>query len=82
MLTGGTARRLQRSFEKSPQYREVPGARQHESCPVPYVQIIEANRQRDKHTPEYELLDTGIFDEDRYFDVFVEYAKHESPRTS
>jgi hypothetical protein len=42
-----------------------------------YVPIIEANRQRDKHAPEYELLDTGIFDEDRYFDVFVEYAKRE-----
>jgi hypothetical protein len=41
----------------------------------PYVPIIEANRRRDKQSPEYELLDTGIFDEDRYFDVFVEYAK-------
>jgi hypothetical protein len=43
----------------------------------PYVPIIEANRTRDKQVPEYELLDTGIFDEDRYFDVFVEYAKAE-----
>jgi hypothetical protein len=43
----------------------------------PYVPIIEANRSRDKRVPEFELLDTGIFDEDRYFDVFVEYAKAE-----
>jgi hypothetical protein len=43
----------------------------------PYVPIIEANRARDKQAPEFELLDTGIFDEDRYFDVFVEYAKAE-----
>jgi hypothetical protein len=43
----------------------------------PYVPLIEANRARDKQAPEYELLDTGIFDEDRYFDVFVEYAKAE-----
>ena len=43
----------------------------------PYVPIIEANRQRGRHVPEFELLDTGIFDEDRYFDVFVEYAKQE-----
>ena len=43
----------------------------------PYVQIIDANKARDKHAEEYELLDTGIFDEDRYFDVFVEYAKVE-----
>jgi hypothetical protein len=43
----------------------------------PYQAIIEGNRARDKQAPEYELLDTGIFDEDRYFDVFVEYAKAE-----
>jgi len=43
----------------------------------PYQAIIEANRTRDKQAAEYELLDTGIFDEDRYFDVFVEYAKAE-----
>src|SRR5215470_14961276 len=41
----------------------------------PYGPIIEANRTRDKQAAEYELLDTGIFNEDRYFDVFVEYAK-------
>src|SRR5262245_4232979 len=41
----------------------------------PYQAIIDANRTRDKRCSEYELLDTGIFDKDRYFDVFVEYAK-------
>jgi len=41
----------------------------------PYRQLIEENARRGKDQPEYELLDTGIFDEDRYFDVFVEYAK-------
>jgi hypothetical protein len=41
----------------------------------PYVRLIEANRARGKREPEFELLDTGIFDQDRYFDVFVEYAK-------
>jgi hypothetical protein len=43
----------------------------------PYRQLIEENgRRRSGHPfPEYELLDTGVFDEDRYFDVFVEYAK-------
>jgi hypothetical protein len=43
----------------------------------PYQTIIDANLARDKHAPEYELLDTGIFDDDRYFDIFVEYAKAE-----
>jgi hypothetical protein len=41
----------------------------------PYEQIIKTNRDRGRHAFEYELLDTGIFDQDRYFDVFVEYAK-------
>jgi hypothetical protein len=41
----------------------------------PYRQLIEANQQRSASDTEYELLDTGIFDEQRYFDVFVEYAK-------
>jgi hypothetical protein len=41
----------------------------------PYGDLVETNRRRGKHDFEYELLDTGIFDQDRYFDVFVEYAK-------
>ena len=41
----------------------------------PYRDLIEQNRSRAGQGPEYELLDTGVFDEDRYFDVFVEYAK-------
>jgi hypothetical protein len=41
----------------------------------PYRDLIETNRQRSREESEYELLDTGIFDDDRYFDVFVEYAK-------
>jgi hypothetical protein len=41
----------------------------------PYVWLIEENKNRQGKGPEFELLDTGVFDEDRYFDVFVEYAK-------
>ncbi len=41
----------------------------------PYSALIEGNRRRGREEPEYELLDTGVFDENRYFDVFVEYAK-------
>jgi len=41
----------------------------------PYAQLVEENRRRGKIDPEFELLDTGIFDEGRYFDVFAEYAK-------
>jgi len=41
----------------------------------PYAWIAEENRRRGKLEPEFELLDTGVFDDDRYFDVVVEYAK-------
>ncbi|MGE5307232.1 MAG: MGH1-like glycoside hydrolase domain-containing protein, partial [Alphaproteobacteria bacterium] len=41
----------------------------------PYRDLIETNRRRSREEFEYELLDTGIFNDDRYFDVFVEYAK-------
>src|SRR5262245_40327790 len=41
----------------------------------PYEQLIAENRRRGKGKREFELADTGVFDENRYFDVFVEYAK-------
>ncbi len=41
----------------------------------PYSDLVDENRRRGRGLPEYELMDTGIFDHDRYFDVFVEYAK-------
>src|SRR5438874_1094515 len=41
----------------------------------PYSDLIETNRRRSRAETEYELLDTGVFKDDRYFDVFVEYAK-------
>ncbi len=44
-------------------------------APFPYSNLIETNRRRNRQELEYELLDTGVFDGDRYFDVFVEYAK-------
>lgn len=41
----------------------------------PYQDLIEENSRRSKQDPEYELADTGIFDDDEYFDIFIEYAK-------
>ncbi len=43
----------------------------------PYDQLVEENRKRGKLEPEFELMDTGVFNENRYFDVFMEYAKAE-----
>src|SRR6202040_4046202 len=42
----------------------------------PYSQLVEVNRRRSRSEFEYELMDTGVFDEDRYFDILVEYAKN------
>jgi Mannosylglycerate hydrolase MGH1-like glycoside hydrolase domain len=41
----------------------------------PYDALVQENRRRDRRAPEFELIDTGVFDADRYFDVVVEYAK-------
>src|SRR4051794_39266400 len=43
----------------------------------PYDDLVETNRHRSRQDVEYELIDTGVFDEDRYFDGFVEYSKAE-----
>jgi hypothetical protein len=41
----------------------------------PYQKLVEENRRRGKHDLEYNLVDTGIFNQDKYFDIFIEYAK-------
>jgi hypothetical protein len=41
----------------------------------PYKKLVEENKKRNRADPEYDLIDTGIFDDERYFDVFIEYAK-------
>src|ERR1700694_5309416 len=41
----------------------------------PYERLVQENARRGRHAPGFELLDTGVFDESRYFDVTVEYAK-------
>src|SRR6184192_4065220 len=41
----------------------------------PYAQLVAENRNRGRNNPEFELMDTGVFEDNRYFDVFVEYAK-------
>ena len=45
-------------------------------APFPYQELVAGNRARGKAAPELELLDTGVFDDGHYFDVFIEYAKH------
>ncbi len=42
----------------------------------PYLDLLNKNKARNKQEPEYEILDTGVFNDDKYFDVYVEYAKN------
>ncbi len=48
----------------------------------PYSRLVEENRRRNRSDFEYELLDTGVFEENRYFDIFTEYAKSSAARSS
>ena len=48
----------------------------------PYADLVETNRRRTRHEFEYELLDTGIFNEDPYFDVFVEVCEDGTEETN
>ncbi|MFI5159599.1 MAG: glucosidase, partial [Sphingobacteriales bacterium] len=42
----------------------------------PYKLLVDENKRRTRNDPEFELIDTGIFNQDEYFDVFIEYAKN------
>ncbi len=42
----------------------------------PYSWLVDENKRRSRNDPEFELIDTGVFDHDKYFDVFIEYAKN------
>jgi len=42
----------------------------------PYTELVNSNKNRSKLEPEYEILDTGIFDQDKYFDIYITYAKY------
>ncbi len=43
--------------------------------PFPYDDLIKTNAERSNKETEYEIIDTGIFDHNEYFDIFIEYAK-------
>ncbi|MFN0074285.1 MAG: MGH1-like glycoside hydrolase domain-containing protein, partial [Chloroflexota bacterium] len=62
-------------LDSTPTHSYMAALYKYPQRPFPYAELVEENRQRGRGAPEYELLDTGIFDDDRYFDVGVEYAK-------
>jgi hypothetical protein len=62
-------------LDSTPTHSYMKALYKYPHAEYPYARIVEENRRRGKRDREYELIDTGVFDDARYFDVFVEYAK-------
>ncbi len=62
-------------LENTPSHAYMKSLYKYPQNAYPYSELVEENKRRSLHDLEYELIDTGVFDENRYFDVFVEYAK-------
>ena len=62
-------------IDNTPTHSFMRGLYKYPQAEFPYSQLIEENARRSRLEPEYELVDTGVFDGSRYFDIFVEYAK-------
>ncbi len=62
-------------LDSTPTHSYMKGLYKYPQAEFPYARLVEENRRRGRGAPEFELLDTGVFDDDRYFDVTVEYAK-------
>ncbi len=63
-------------LDSTPTHSYLKALYKYPQAEFPYSQLVEENRRRTRSDPEYELVDTGVFTENRYFDVTVEYAKH------
>jgi hypothetical protein len=72
---GEDAKELWYYLDNTPSHSYMRGLYKYPQAAFPYERLVEENARRGRNEPEYELLDTGVFDGDRYFDVFVEYAK-------
>ncbi|PYN98579.1 MAG: glucosidase [Candidatus Rokuibacteriota bacterium] len=62
-------------LDATPTHSYAKGLYKYPQAEFPYARLVDENRRRGKAAPEFELLDTGVFEDNRYFDVFVEYAK-------
>lgn len=72
---GEDVKELYYYLDSSPTHSYVKMLYKYPHAAFPYEQIVQENRRRGRHEPEFELLDTGIFNDNRYFDVLTEYAK-------
>lgn len=62
-------------LDNTPTHSYMRGLYKYPQAEFPYQHLVEENGRRSRLEPEYELVDTGIFNENRYFDIFIEYAK-------
>ncbi len=62
-------------LDSTPTHSYMRALYKYPQAAFPYEQLVEENRRRSRTEPEFELADSGVFDDERYFDVFVEYAK-------
>src|SRR5713101_1542377 len=62
-------------LDSTPTHSYMKGLYKYPQAAFPYARLVEENGRRGRGVPEFELLDTGVFEGDRYFDVAVEYAK-------
>ena len=66
-------------LDSTPTHSYMKALYKYPQAAYPYQQLVEQNAPAGgRHQPEYELIDTGVFNENRYFDVFIEYAKVDS----
>jgi hypothetical protein len=72
---GEDVKELYYYLDSTPTHSYMKHLYKYPQAAFPYDELVEANRRRSKEKTEYELLDTGVFDDNRYFDVFTEYAK-------
>lgn len=72
---GEDVKELYYYLDSSPTHSYMKTLYKYPQAAFPYDHLVQENRRRTREQPEYELIDTGIFDEDKYFDIFIEYAK-------
>lgn len=63
-------------LDATPTHSYLKALYKYPQAAFPYDWLVEENRRRSRNEPEFELLDTGIFDDNRYFDIMMEYAKN------
>ena len=64
-------------LDATPTNSYLKGLYKYPQAAFPYSALVEENARRTRNDPEFELQDTGVFDENRYFDIFAEYAKQD-----